>query len=239
MHEEPLKMERPITAPTLVEDDPLHGKTYEHPAFAQIAANRANGMGGSTTLYGSDFGHHNTIRITLSRSQLRRDLSHDWHFAGKEIITVELSEAQWATFVNSLNVGNGVPCTIDREAGVGEVPGIAREDRKVQFAGEVNHTLDEAVKMLDALQEEVKAGRRGENVRSLFIQIRNRITSSLPFISKSFDQHMEKTVEAAKAEVHGHIQHTLVRAGLSALGADGKPTTLLTFAGEDEEKNNG
>lgn len=94
-----------------------------HPAFAQISASRVSG---GTYLYGSDFQHHNyvTISIKLSESHQRKGSGRDWAFGREEILEVALSEAQWATFVSTMNVGDGVQCTLSRKNG-SFVPGLA------------------------------------------------------------------------------------------------------------------
>lgn len=43
------------------------------------------------------------------------------------------------------------------------------------------------------------------------------LKSNLPYVAKSFDEHAEKTVEKAKAEVHGYMVGTLMRAGIQAI----------------------
>ncbi len=65
--------------PVLIEDDPLHGQTFEHPAFGQISASRVTG---SASLYGSDFEHHAFVEVRISRSQLKRSLARDRFFPG-------------------------------------------------------------------------------------------------------------------------------------------------------------
>jgi hypothetical protein len=41
--------------------------------------------------------------------------------------------------------------------------------------------------------------------------------SNASFVAKSFGEHMEETVEKAKAEVHGYMTHVIQRAGLEAI----------------------
>ena len=100
--------------PVETREGDTHDRTsrFDHPAFAQIAAHRFT-CTPAMPLYGSDFGHHHAVSITIRRSQLNRNLSHDWHFGREELIEVHLSEAQWASFVSSMNSGDGVPCTIN------------------------------------------------------------------------------------------------------------------------------
>ncbi|KKL96942.1 hypothetical protein LCGC14_1839510, partial [marine sediment metagenome] len=91
----------------VTKDDPINDTVERHPAYAQIGAMRVSGSHGAY-LYGSDFRHQHYIMIQIHDSVLHRSLSGDRAHSGKRLIEVALSEAQWATFVSSLNQGSGV-----------------------------------------------------------------------------------------------------------------------------------
>lgn len=87
----------------------LEDTRESHPAYGMILAARVQG---GARLAGSDFKHQSYIAIEVRHAHLSRSLSNDrWH-GDKHIIRLSLSEAQWATFVSSMNVGFGVPCTL-------------------------------------------------------------------------------------------------------------------------------
>jgi hypothetical protein len=132
------------------ENDPLSDSVERHPAYAQIGASRVSGR---AFLYGSDFDHHAYMTISIYKSELHRGLSCDRAFSRGEIIEVALSEAQWATFVSTLNVGSGVQCTIqhlNRER-VPQLPEAPK--RKTQFQEELNERLVTAERELKELRE--------------------------------------------------------------------------------------
>lgn len=206
------------------------GTHYEHPAFGQIRASRVSG---DTTLYGSDFVHHNFVSISISRSNLERRLSHDWHFAKNEMIEVNLSEAQWATFVSSMNVGSGVPCTINHLDGKG-VPGISLPPRPTtQFKDEIHEAVSRGLREIDSVIAEIGGitmpkGRRDGIVNKLRMAAQH-LRSNLPFVAKSFDEHMERIVEKAKIEVNAYLTHAVHDAGLTALSNGKNNAKLITF----------
>jgi len=198
----------------------------EHPAFGQIRASRVTGK---TNLYGSDFLHHSFINITIARSEYTRNLSHDWRHAREELITVALSEAQWATFISTLNVGEGTPCTLERVMGKA-IPGIdSVRDAVSSFRSESRKQLEEANARLDGLRDMIKSMNVPSKVRQqLLIQcdtVGYGIGDNLDFVEKSFGEHIETVVESAKVEVEAYITGTLQRAGVAALA--GKPIELL------------
>lgn len=209
------------------------GQRFTHPAFGQISASRVQG---DTTLYGSDFVHHHFIIIRIARSELCRDLNHDWHFAGREYVEVALSEAQWATFVSSLNNGSGIPCTVqhvDHEM----MPSIPLRRQEDVFKAELHSTLGDAVAKVERTIAAINgdlgqgiSGKKREAILAHLDRLRRDLDDSLPFTAKSFEKHMENTVEKAKVEVNAYMQATISRAGLAALGDGAGP--LLLESGE-------
>src|SRR4029079_12547459 len=118
-----------------------------HPAYILVGASRVSSTPGAV-LFGSDFRHQHYITITIAKATYNRGLSNDWYFGNKQLIQIALSEAQWATFVSSLNVGQGVPATLEWLDGC--VPRIAPiEARQATFHDEVDEKLDDAIKSID------------------------------------------------------------------------------------------
>lgn len=216
-------MGRPVQEPTVTHDS-LVGTKEEcvtHPAFGQISVSRC--QGGNTTLYGSDFVHNNYITVTITGSELHRRLNRDWHFNKGQIIQIAMSEAQWATFVSSFNMGSGTPCTIEWTKEDGLVPAIPNPtDRHEQFQREDDTKLQGVMETLKQLDDAIAAsglsGKKAEALRCYVFRAQQNLGVNLDFVSKSFSEHMEKVSEAAKVEVHGYINNVLHRAGLDALG---------------------
>lgn len=203
-----------------------------HPAFGQIAASR---ISGHVNLYGSEFHHHGFIAIRINHSELNRSLSRDWPFPRKEIVEVYLSEAQWASFVSSLNIGSGVQCTISHLNGEGvpEIPSLP--DRREQFSSEVNAKMEDAKKSITEIIQKIDGLKISEKAKTELKRelsmVSGRITNSVDFVAKSFSEHMEEQTEKAKCEVNAYIAGTLQRSGLEAL-QNGTPISLLEKKGD-------
>lgn len=202
-----------------------------HPAFAQISASRSTG--GHSTLYGSDFDHHARITIRISASELCRNLNNDWHFERGQYVEVDLSEAQWATFVSSPNVGSGVPCTLTWLRGEGMIPGLPRpQTRSQQFGDEMRGAIGKAMEELKEAAAAVDATslprKKKDELKAQILAGARRLADHAPFIADQFDEHMEGTVEKAKNEIHGYMTGQIMRAGLSALG--GNPDAVVPLA---------
>lgn len=194
--------------------------TLQHPAFAQISASRC--QGGGFSLYGSDFQHDATIEIRICHSELHRDLRRDWHFQEKEIVSVRLSEAQWATFVSSMNVGSGIPCTLDHIQGE-RIPGLTYRMERDVVQKELQEKLEAVSQHLRDGMAAVKENLVGlSKVKQAAVlehmnQAYRAVSDSLPFAAKCFQEHMEDTVEKAKIEIEAHVLNRIQSAGLKVL----------------------
>lgn len=205
-----------------------------HPAFGQIQANRVSGV---THLYGSDFTHHTFIRLHLRRSEQRRDLSRDWHYAREELFDVDLSEAQWASFVSAMNVGMGTPCTIRRVVG-DEAPGLpAPPARHTQFTQEARQAMADSVQELRALRDAIAASglskKKADDLLHRLNIAESKLASSVPFIAEQFGEFVQDTTEKARTEVHAYVHSAIQRTGLAALQGQPLPFQLPDRSAEE------
>lgn len=221
-------MPREIVEPmTKDSNSPVSETVTAHPAYAQICAYRVSG---SANLYDSDFRHQHYMTIKICRSELHRSLNRDWHFGKEDIIEVALSEAQWATFVSSPGMGDGVPCTMERLHGK-MIPGLpAPASRVDQFASEVKQKMERCVGLIDRALNEIAATglskAKQESLAGAIRAARMELGANLPFVAEQFSEHMENTVEKAKQEVHGYMVNAIQRAGLEALAGGKLPLQI-------------
>jgi|SRR5579864_659620 len=213
---------------------PDEGTRYTHPAYAQIGASRVSYGGRGTPLYGSDLLHNNIVLVRIGTSELTRTLSRDWHFSSQPFVEVALSEAAWATFVSSLNIGTGVPATLISRDGQ-SVPGIPPRNVAHEFKNEARRAMTAAIQELDAALVALGAAPTAAERRHAVERVtkaRQHLASNLPFVADQFDRHVEATVEAAKVEAAAYLTAAVQRAGLAALGAT--PLVELPSPEEDE-----
>ena len=220
-------IEDPVTTPSR---HAIHDRdtTTTHPSFAQIAASRVSGH---TNLYDSDFQHNAFITVTISRSELHRGLSYDRHHGKEELIEIALSEVQWASFVSSMNVGSGVPCTIQHIARerVPQLPAPSSRDK--QFGEEMRNTVSASIKAMNELAVSIDTlGLSQKKADALKMKIRvatSHLSNNAEFVASQFDEHMEGTVERAKAEVHGYVSGVISRAGIASLTGQNSAPFLI------------
>lgn len=192
--------------------DALNDRPPEtHPSYGVIRLSRTSG--GHGCLFGSPFVHHQALDIDIYRASESRSLSNTrvMH-EGLPLVSIRMSEAQFAQFITSVAVGEGTPCTLDYVWGqrMPEPP----EQREVQeFHEDAQRTLKragswitEAIEKVTALLEApavTKAQRR--ELLGLLRQVEKAYADSLPFTLTQFTERMEKIVSAGKLEIEGYL----------------------------------
>jgi hypothetical protein len=155
-----------------------------HPSWAMIGASRVSHSAGGSALFDSDIRHQHTVTVSISTASRRRDLNRDWLHAEREFVEVEMSEAQWASFVSSMNAGSGVPCTIRRHAAqVREAFAVYREHKTAA------------------------------NLRTLEAVIAN-MPANITFAAKSLSEHAENVVQRARADIEAMVVTKAQQLGL-------------------------
>ena len=194
------------------------GKTLkmEHPSFALISASRVTG---GMNLNGSDFKSNTFITLKIKKSHIDYHLSREWHHEDQELIEVCMTEAQWATFISSLNAGSGVPATITFLQGE-RIPSLPEpKPREENFSKDLNDNFEKAFEKLKELQVQVQSSglskKKVEEFERTIAAIKSSISGSTKFVADSFDEHMEKTVERAKCEVLAYMTHQSSRIGFT------------------------
>lgn len=191
-----------------------------HPAYAMINASRVTGR---MVLAGSDFVHRNYMTISIHRSMLMRSLSHDWWFPREEYIEVALSEAQWATFVSTPNAGSGIPCTLTRRSGelIPDLPDPVQPTEK--FKQEASEDAQEALAELANLRAAIGTMKVSDKAKKELTdrvdRARRKLEDSIPWVARSFSEHLETTKEQAKVEIEAYLQNAITRTGLQAIAA--------------------
>jgi hypothetical protein len=226
-----------VVAPTRDEGGMHDDYRETHPAYGIIGASRTQSTG--AVLFGSDFRHRGYITVRIQHAAMARSLHSDrFQTTGEPtIVEVTLSEAQWATFISTLNMGEGVPCTIERIDGV-RVPDIepVRETRRDELNTEIRQTLQDLDDRLAALQEQAPTKKMKFDIGI----VRDHLRQNTPFVAEQFDRHATKTIERMKTDVEAYLTGAVMRAGLSALGApppveliEPGPVDADTYADQD------
>lgn len=198
-------------------------ETFRHESYGMVGFSRVTG---STRLYGSSIPRHNHfISLTISHGERNHHLSRDSYHARERIVEVYLSAAQFADMITSMNMGEGVPCTINWLNGLMEAPpDLETEVEKVRtnFGSGLQELVDELKKsqkevneILD--QKSIKISDR-LTIRAKLAKIVQEIEANIPFVLESFQEASDKVVTHAKAEIEAFTTTRIMTAGVAALG---------------------
>jgi len=123
-----------------------------------------------------------------------------------------MSEAQWASFVSTMNVGDGVPCTIQRRERQ-PVPKVPHEPRLAESMAEVRGAADKAMAEIKEAFDTYNEKRTAANRKALESAIRNA-PSNIGFAAKSLSEHAENVVQKARADVEAMVLSKIEQQGL-------------------------
>lgn len=205
-------MRRKIQKPTQHDPGKHDDRLETHPAWGLIGASRVTSSPGAV-LFDSDILHRSYVMVRLHQAQRRRSLIRDWlHADRKTIVEIAMSEAQWASFVSTMNVGSGVPCTIDR-IDMKQVPGMPHEPRLVETMDEVSKASEKAIEKIQKAFEEVERKPNKANIKTLRHTIEN-LPGNMRFAADSLSEHTENVVQRARADIEAMVVSKAEQLGL-------------------------
>ena len=227
-------MTRHAVQPTETENQsPIGGTSFTHDAYGTIRV--TNPQGGSSTLFGSDIGHDNRVRIEICRARLDRSHGRDWIFPRETVVDVEMSHAQFAQFITSSGKGDGTPCTLiaapSQDTRVQAMPAIANiETKHATFKREIRdeamNTVEFLKKKVSTLMSLVADGKpRISELRAVSRSLENALDnfpSNMEFVVSSAEEALEKATSDAKIEVEAYIAATAQRIGLNHISQLGQ-----------------
>jgi hypothetical protein len=206
----------------------------EHPSYGILHISRTSGGTSAIRLFGSPLAtHYGTIRLTISKGKWIHGLHHDRYFGmNKDFIEIEMSAAQFADAITSLNMGSGTPCTIRYVGGerVPSPPDHATEaehirDNFEESLGKYAEKAHTYRKKIEELTAKLSTKAR-EEIRVALDVMEQQLTSNVPFVVKQFQEATTRVTTAAKAEVEAFVTGVVRAAGLQSI-AEGRLPSLL------------
>lgn len=218
----------------------------EHPSYGVLRISRTNGGGGALRLFGSPLAtHYGTIRLTVSKATWIHGLHHDRYHGSmaNEFIEIEMSAAQFADAITSLNMGSGTPCTVRYVNG-------ERVPDPPDYATEAEHIRDNFKNSLDKYKEKAHTYRKKieeltgklsqkakDEIKIALDVMEQQLSSNVPFVVKQFQEATTRITTAAKAEVDAFVTGVVRAAGLQSIAEGRLPSLLPSGKSDDEEKD--
>lgn len=212
----------------------LIGERFEHPAYGTLQFSRRHG--GSNVLFGSSIKHSDMIALTLRHATLERGLNNDWIYGDRVIAEAEMSYAQFAEAITSMNMGSGVPVTLRFTEKEGDIPSCDFVNKRDQFSEEFKTKLSETMETTKVLLKEVnnlfstkktlnKSDK--EEILSKLNKIYGNISSNAGYVCDMFDEQMDKTIMEAKGEIEAFYQNKLNSIAYAAIAENIEEIKLL------------
>lgn len=206
----------------------------EHPSYGILHIHRTSGGTHAIRLFGSPLAtHYGTIRLSISKGKWLHGLHHDRFYGmSKDFIEIEMSAAQFADAITSLNIGSGTPCTIRYVGGerVAEPPDYATEAEHIRdsFENSLSRYTAKAREYRRRIEELTSklSSKAKEEIRIALDVIEDQLASNVPFVVKQFQEATTRITTAAKAEVEAFVTGVVRAAGLQSI-AEGRLPSLL------------
>lgn len=198
----------------------------EHPSFGIVGFSRLSVGGGKRRLFGSPLNsHYTTIRMTVRRAERIHGLSHDRVHGKDQLIEVEMSATQFAELLTSMNMGDGVPCTLrwlPDEGAIAEPPETGVEAERVRdgFKDKINGIRKRVKDAIAKIEVDALASVPAKKKRDMQIALEcilQEVESNWPYVLDSFQESADRVVKAAKGEVDAFITHAAVITGIKEL----------------------
>ena len=209
--------------------------TTQHPAYGFIRLSRTNG--GNGRLFMSPLRHDHRITITIGEAEQVRSLNNDRHFPRKQLIEIDMSEAQFAQFVCNSSFSEGAPCTIRRKFGQPVEPLTEAQLTSERYYQEARETAKEAVEAVRDAKAKIatltaKLPKAAQGVIEQELHaLEMKLNDHMPWIVQQHHEHMTKAANNAKLEIEAYLVRATERVGL----AEAEKLPMLESTGSAEE----
>jgi len=174
--------------------------------------------------------HEHYVTLRVSKGTRIHSLGYDRFHGGLrgEIIEVMLSAGQFSELLTTMNIGSGVPCTIqyllgkkvpsppeDAELEVEKV----RKGFKKDMAEVVAKIKEDKKELASLLEKKTLTKVDKEQIMRIVGRVEQHVESNAPFMVSQFEEAAEKVVKHAKAEVDAFVTHNVIAEGIRAIHA--------------------
>ena len=194
-----------------------------HPSFGTISFNRVVVSG--TNFYGNETPQNHFVTLEICTSVTEKDIKTEKFYPKDKLIKVRMTNLQFVELITSMNVYNGIPCTIEAINGekVEPLPKIENrkefvhrkfQDRMKEFSKSIR---DRQIKAKELVKKKTLTKDEMNSLQHHIEWLTTEVESNIPFFAKCFQETMDEVVFEAKLEVENAIQHKIAVLGLESL----------------------
>lgn len=210
----------------------MEDKHLKHPCFGLARFSRICGYSGF--MFGSDVQSDNFIELTINHAErVKGDYRVHYYDYGRPIVRLKMTQTQFAELLTNMNIGNGVPVTLEAINGerveqfdLNEAKNHLdelKEDFKERSKKTVNSLIETSNALKRIINKKNLSKKDQEDAMNLLDRYITEIRSNMPFFIKLYKEETADIVQRAKSELDGMIQSCVIRAGVKALGLDSTP----------------
>lgn len=208
------------------ETDVHKNETETHETFGMISFSRRTGNPGR--LFGSNLPWHESfLTLKISNAERHFSLGYERFYARQsaKLIEVDISAAQFAQLITTMNAGDGTPCTIryiDKKQ-TGPIPPFESESDKVKTSfrraakGVSQDVKKDHEKLASILEKKTLSKEDRKEIQKMFDKVDRTLTDHMPFLVDSFDEATDKLTQHAKTEFDSFVSNSLFAEGIRSL----------------------
>lgn len=214
----------------------LSDKTHE--SYGLIQFNRMS-SNAKQDIFGSEANTTDFIRLTVTKNAHVEDYdgAHRRFYnstkIADEVVQLDMTFAQFATLITSMNYGTGIPCSIRRIGGekMPAVPVEMQPDNLVDIARETVRrkmaaTADNVAQLRKEMDElfsskhgNIKAAEKAELLKRI-TKLEQDLKLNLPYFTACAGETIDRIEERAKLELSALVTNYQIKAGVKALELD-------------------
>lgn len=202
---------------------------FKHESYCLVQLSRRQG---SPKLFASRLSQtltQNYVCLSVRRAELIRDDSGMEHYYGSmrgDLIEVNLSAAQFAEMLTTMNIGMGVPGTLAYLQGerMQDPPDVSSEAESIREnfnknVGDFSNKIskDTLPKIREVLAKKTLNKEDRRLIEKAFEEVVREVGANVPYAIDLFQEATEKVVSAAKTEIDAFFTTTAMQAGVAAL----------------------
>jgi hypothetical protein len=201
-------------------------------AAALISMRRTTG---STTLFASPFDHQGFITLQIKACEVQRSSGHTLYFGRKNYIEIAMSYNQFAEAITTMNMGDGVPCTM-RYLEERKFADPEPENQKPIFEQEGLELLKRSIEKIDksiADLDLLKMSKKDQmTARAALVSVRQDLESNLPFYAKSYSEYIDDVTQQGKTEIAAYMETAALQHGFTTMAEANQTQKVLSFPQE-------
>lgn len=202
-------------------------EVLSHESFGQVQFIRTTGR---ANFYGSELEQDHYITLEVHGSEIHRELTQDRYYNRERVLRLRMSSGQFSELITNMNMGSGIPCTLEYILNKKIEPLPKQENRK-EF---VHRKFEDGMKIFgDSIRERQNKAKElvkkktlsKDEMHQLQMHIEwlsAEVENNIPFFAKCFQETMDDVVFEAKTEIENAIQHKINTLGLNALHEQNK-----------------